>query len=253
MDAATNELEQLEFQKKLLQAASYGKLFIKQNVEREMDKDIIDAFPITCKYLRVLNSIRQPNIGMPLTFLQFEIVTAEVIVQRLIHRKQHFLAYRISKYLDLAVDKTLEHWAMCKIECTPSKVKDAELVNMIHEKVCSFPSFSYAKLSRAAQKRSSPLAILLIEHEPRAKAQISALIDFEQYEIALRKALQSLDTELIIEVVLQWINIYLHETKKWMKFFAKINVVVEECKQSFLRKLNENSATMITNTNTSSS
>ena len=189
-----------EYQVKLLRACKYGKLFIKNQELFDCD-----TFVETCRFLRVLNSIRNIKIGMPLTFIQFETVTPEVVVQRLINRKKHLLAIKISKYLGLSfcVNQALEHWSICKIESTPRNVTDAKLVDMIRRKILKFSTdFSYAKIARCAQKRSTDLAKLLLDYEPRSKVQINALIEFEQFIVALKKALVSLDIDLINQVIL---------------------------------------------------
>lgn len=85
-----------------------------------------------CKILRVLNAVRDPEIGMPLTVKQYKVciafrfriehflylcyliysmglfafcvpqlLTATVLIGRLINANQHLLALRISEYLNL--------------------------------------------------------------------------------------------------------------------------------------------------------
>lgn len=95
--AAKHELEILEYQVKLLKACKYGKLFIK-----DQEQFACDEFVDACKFLRVLNNIRTSDIGMPLTYEQFEILTPEVVVQRLIHRKKHLLGIYLYRYIYIA-------------------------------------------------------------------------------------------------------------------------------------------------------
>ena len=112
-----------------------------------------------------------------------------MVVQRLINRKKHLLAIKISKYLNLpyCVNQALEHWSICKIESTSRAVSDIKLVDIIRSKVTEFSTdFSYAKIARCAQKRSVDLAKLLLDYEPRSEIQINSLIEFEQYIVALK-------------------------------------------------------------------
>eukprot|EP01083_Nonionella_stella_P018552 51667_1 len=219
LNAAKYELEVAEYQVSLLRACKYGKLFI-QNQEL-FD---CDAFVETCRFLRVLNSVRNVNIGMALSYRQLEILSAEVVVQRLINRKHHLLAIKVASYLNLplCVSAALEHWAICKIESTPSSVDDRELVAMIRRKIVQFCSnFNYAKIARCAQKRSVALAKMLLDYEPRSAVQINCLIEFEEYIGALRQSLRSLDCDLIHQTLVELIDKY-SDRKVWHRLFELI-------------------------------
>ena len=219
LDAAKYELEIIEYQIKLLRACKYGKLFIKDQETFDCDQ-----FVETCRFLRVLNNIRNVNIGMPLTYTQFEILTPEIVVQRLINRKKHLLAIKISKYLNLnyCVNQALEHWSICKIESAERNISDGILVEIIRNKITKFSSdFSYAKIARCAQKRSVDLAKLLLDYEPRSKIQINSLIEFEQYIVALKKSLISLDIDLINQTLIELISKY-YDNKTWHKLYGII-------------------------------
>jgi len=219
LDAAKYELEMLEYQMKLLRACKYGKLFISNQEMFDCDQ-----FVETCRFLRVLNNVRQRDIGMPLTYIQFEVLTPQIVVQRLINRKKHLLAINISKYLNLpyCVNQALEHWAMCKIECSAPSMSDAKLVHLIRGKVEAFSTdFSYAKIARCAQKRSVDLAKLLLDYEPRSKIQIASLLEFEQYVSALKKSRVSLNIDLVNQTLIELISQY-SDQKTWSKLFALI-------------------------------
>eukprot|EP01031_Cornospumella_fuschlensis_P028065 gene28065-33886_t len=104
--AASHEFEPAQ-QQRLLKAASYGKAF---------GPDIdATAFVETSKRLRVLNMVRQPSIGLPLTITQFLTLSAEVLVGRLTSRNEHYLALKISELLKLRTEQVLIHWAKCKV------------------------------------------------------------------------------------------------------------------------------------------
>eukprot|EP00126_Sphaerothecum_destruens_P002678 Sdes_comp16105_c0_seq2m5325 len=68
IEAAAHSYRPL-YQKSLLRAASFGKCFIEfYNPDR---------FVSVCRYLRVLNAVRDPEIGVGITFAQFEQLTPE--------------------------------------------------------------------------------------------------------------------------------------------------------------------------------
>merc|ERR1712110_705550 len=58
-------------------------------------------------------------------------------------------------------------------------------------------------------------------YEPRSKVQINALIEFEQFIVALRKALVSLDIDLINQALIELFSKY-HDEKLWRKLFEVI-------------------------------
>ncbi|RZC65179.1 hypothetical protein C5167_008873 [Papaver somniferum] len=57
-----------------------------------------------CKTLRVLNAVRNYEIGVPLSIQQYKLLTAPVLIGRLINAHQHLLALRISDYIGLSPD-----------------------------------------------------------------------------------------------------------------------------------------------------
>ncbi|NXK73564.1 VPS16 protein, partial [Amazona guildingii] len=73
IEAAGHEHEP-DTQKALLRAASFGKCFL--------DKFPPESFVRMCQDLRVLNAIRDYQIGIPLTFTQYKRLTIEVLLDR---------------------------------------------------------------------------------------------------------------------------------------------------------------------------
>ena len=63
IDAAAFEFN-TDVQKMLIRAAQFGKGFI-------MDPILTDHYVKTCRWLRVLNAVRDPRVAIPLTFLQY--------------------------------------------------------------------------------------------------------------------------------------------------------------------------------------
>lgn len=98
-------------QKLLLRAASYGKCFLPDYDPAE--------FIDTCLQLRVLNIIREPGVGIPLTTKQYECIGINRLIQRLIDLEMFSLAMKISNHLSLDVEqgknKVLKEWALYKV------------------------------------------------------------------------------------------------------------------------------------------
>lgn len=82
-----------------LQAACYGRAFCQ--IGTYPRKRILQM----CQSLRILNALRSPDVGVPLTLGQLEGLTPVVLVDRLINAKRHLLALRIAEMLGMETDK----------------------------------------------------------------------------------------------------------------------------------------------------
>uniref|UniRef100_A0A8B9LYM5 Vacuolar protein sorting-associated protein 16 homolog n=1 Tax=Accipiter nisus TaxID=211598 RepID=A0A8B9LYM5_9AVES len=164
-------------QKSLLRAASFGKCFI--------DKFPAESFVHMCQDLRVLNAIRDYQIGIPLTFTQYKRLTIEVLLDRLVLRRLYPLAIRICEYLRLSeiqgVSRILAHWACYKVR----------------RQLGGWPSRSLGW----GWGRSG-WAVVLLEYEPRSGEQVPLLLKMKRSKLALSKAIESGDTDLVYTVVL---------------------------------------------------
>lgn len=165
-----------------------------------------------CKTLRILNQVRDYRIGMPLTFAQYKILGPDLLIERLINRHHHYLAYQICEYLGMttstdgttaAADKVLIHWACAKIKALSNQLNDNDEVSLRHfvadivTKLSACPGISYAEISATAHKAGKPrLATMLLDHEPRAQDQVPLLLSMRQPEHALEKAIESGDSDL---------------------------------------------------------
>eukprot|EP00467_Chlorarachnion_reptans_P007458 CAMPEP_0114507372 /NCGR_PEP_ID=MMETSP0109-20121206/11975_1 /TAXON_ID=29199 /ORGANISM="Chlorarachnion reptans, Strain CCCM449" /LENGTH=854 /DNA_ID=CAMNT_0001686121 /DNA_START=234 /DNA_END=2798 /DNA_ORIENTATION=- len=189
----------IEAQAALLKAASYGKLFCE-----DRDGYLRDTFVERCKYVRVLHNVRQKNVGIPLTYSQFKALGIEVLIERLVHRHEHLLALRICELMKLSTmkQKTLEHWACAKIRSSGTE-DYKKLGREIIEKLKICPGISFGKIAETAFNEGlKELATSLLEHEPKSKDQVNLLLNMDQEERALRKAVESRDSDLIMSVLL---------------------------------------------------
>ncbi|NXJ71945.1 VPS16 protein, partial [Rostratula benghalensis] len=188
-------------QKSLLRAASFGKCFI--------DKFPPESFVRMCQDLRVLNAIRDYQIGIPLTFTQYKRLTIEVLLDRLVLRRLYPLAIRICEYLRLSeiqgVSRILAHWACYKVQ--QKDKSDEEVAYAINQKLGDTPGISYSEIAaRAYDCGRTELAIKLLEYEPRSGEQVPLLLKMKRSKLALSKAIESGDTDLVYTVVLHLKN-----------------------------------------------
>ena len=204
IDAAGFEFD-TETQKSLVRAAHFGKGFIKAHNP--------DDYIRICRILRVLNAVRESDVGIPLTINQFLHLTPTVVLDRLVFRKYYGLAIQIAKHLNLSESRILEHWAYHKIT---NEKSDAEVIQKIAEKFRD-PSklgISFCTIAKKAEEvGKTKLAIQLLELEPDQSLQVPLLLKLDENKKALLAATQSGDTDLIYMVLMQ-----LKETTPLSKF-----------------------------------
>ncbi|VAH62507.1 unnamed protein product [Triticum turgidum subsp. durum] len=168
IDAAGYEFD-VSRQHTLLRAATYGLAFCSRFPH--------GRFQEMCKILRVLNAVRDPEIGMPLTVKQYKLLTATVLIGRLINANQHLLALRISEYLNLNPEVVIMHWACEKITASAA-IPDVVLLEGLLDKLRLCKSISYAAVAAHADNSGRrKLAAMLVDHESQSSKQ-SAPLDF---------------------------------------------------------------------------
>lgn len=193
IEAASAEFDPAQ-QQRLLKAASYAKAFCP-------DLDPSD-FVETAKKLRVLNEVRKPEVGLPLTVQQYNRLTAEVLVGRLTSRKKHFLALKICDLLKLKNDRILMDWACEKVKqmatSTTHNYSDEEINRTIKNQLEPYGRISYLRVAKVAYKIGRPrLATIVLDKEQHPGAQIPVLLEMNEEELALQKAINSGDYDLI--------------------------------------------------------
>mmetsp|Transcript_8410 Transcript_8410/g.11326 ORF Transcript_8410/g.11326 Transcript_8410/m.11326 type:complete len:835 (-) Transcript_8410:32-2536(-) len=225
VEAAGYEFEQ-STQRKLLKAASFGKCFL--------DLYNPDDFVNMCKRLRVLNAVHFFRIGIPITIAQLQRIGIEGLVDRLIHRNEHLLALRICEFMKLKGRRVLEHWACAKVQSAKGNADPESLARLIVEKLSRTPGMSYARIASTAFKNGHrELALLLLDHEPRAADQVPLLTYMQQDDIALVKAIESGDTDLVYLVILHIKR--LRSPDEFVKLIRNqhvaLSLVIKYCKQ----------------------
>ena len=193
VNAAGREFD-VKWQKRLLKAASFGKSVL--------DIYNSDDFVDMCETLRVLNAVRDYEIGMPLTFEQYHRLTPERLIQRLLSRHDYLLALKIAGYLKLPSDRIYVHWASAKVRIGGED--DDTICRLVVQRLSGKPGISFEEIARAAYHEGRiRLATELLNHEPRGGRQVPLLLDMEEDELALDKAIESGDTDLTLSVLLK--------------------------------------------------
>ncbi|KAL1863382.1 Vacuolar protein sorting-associated protein 16 [Paecilomyces lecythidis] len=197
------------WQKRLLKAASFGKSVL----ELYNSDDFVEM----TEKLRVLKAVRDYQIGMPISYEQYIRLTPEKLVQRLVNRREYLLAIRISEYLLIPADRIYVHWASQKVKV--STADDDAVCKLVVQRLEGKSGISFELIAQSAYDEGrSHLATQLLNHEPRAGKQVPLLLTMEEDEIALDKALESGDTDLVYFVLL-----HLKKKLPLASFFRTIN------------------------------
>ncbi|XP_040213033.1 vacuolar protein sorting-associated protein 16 homolog isoform X1 [Rana temporaria] len=185
-----------EMQKSLLRAASFGKCFL--------DSYSPSDFVTICRDLRVLNAINDYQIGIPLSITQYKQLTIPVLLDRLVLRRLYPLAVKICEHLkqpdSQGVSRILAHWACYKVQ--QKEKTDEEVAQAINQKLGDAAGISYSEIaSKACDCGRTELAIKLLEYEPKSEDQVPLLLKMKRSNLALGKAIESGDTDLVYTVV----------------------------------------------------
>ncbi|KAF2681402.1 vacuolar protein sorting-associated protein 16 [Lentithecium fluviatile CBS 122367] len=206
--AAAHEFN-IHWQKALLRAASFGKSVL--------DLYSSDDFVDTCDTLRVLNAVRFYEIGLPLSYDQYRRLTPEKLVERLTNRNEYLLALRVASYLQLPTSHIHSHWAQQKVRVSTDTEED--ICSLIVKKLHGKPGISFEEIAHAAYDEGRVrLATELLNYEPRAGKQVPLLLNMKEENIALDKAIESGDTDLVFHVLL-----HLRKKLPLASFFRVIN------------------------------
>ncbi|KAM0932749.1 putative transcription factor WD40-like family [Dioscorea sansibarensis] len=209
IDAAGHEFD-VSRQRTLLRAASYGRAFCSQ-FPRE-------RFQEMCKILRVLNAVRNYEIGIPLSIQQYKVLTAPVLIDRLINANHHLVALRISEYINLNPEVVVMHWSCAKITASAA-IQDVPLLETLLDKLKLCKGVSYAAIAAHADNCGRrKLAALLVDHEPRSSKQVPLLLSIAEEDTALVKATESGDTDLVYLVLF-----HIWQKRPPLDFFGTIN------------------------------
>jgi len=130
---------------------------------------------------------------------QLQRLTPEVLVGRLAVRGHHFLALKVCELLKLSSHGVLIHWSCEKIrQLAATSMSDDDIHAAIHRQLEPYKDLSYLASAEAAHSLNRRrLATLLLERERNPSFQIPLLLRMNEEELALQKAIQSRDFELV--------------------------------------------------------
>ncbi|MFH4975404.1 hypothetical protein AB6A40_002113 [Gnathostoma spinigerum] len=216
-----------QLQKKLLKAAALGKA-----LSRCQDSS---QFGDTCRVIRVLNAIRQPYIGIAISFTQSTELKMTSLINRLIDIEHWPLAMEFCKYMHLPVVdgayRVLALWALSKIEKAREEKEKGRtpdygsISELIVGQFAAYPEISFADVAMKAVDANLPeMAEILLEKETRPYRQVEMLLKLDKTEKALAKAARSQQPDLMHLVLA-------HIKRTWRK--EKADLLIRKIPQAF--------------------
>ena len=217
-------------QRILLRAASYGRVFGMSNTKAEEENDEewdSESFVECARILRVLNAMRTQEIAMPLTRIEYNRLSPEVVISRLVGMRHHFFALKICEYLKISSDRVLVHWACEKVKSSVA-LSDEQVVELVRGKLAGAKCVSYSEIASCAEKVSRRrLATLLLDLEELPADQVPLLLSMGEFELGLKKSIQSADTDLMYMALL-----HIDRTLNDIDQFKKVLFLDEEYKEA---------------------
>lgn len=209
VDSATKEFD-IDVQKRLLRAATYGMHFGFKKVDSVLGGPVTGSSPESgvlpsktahnfvqaARKLRILNALRNPDVGFVLTSGQFDAMTPTGVVARLVAMKRAALAAEISKYSGLP--KSVQLFARASkasafIKAVNNRLSDSETAERAikivngNEESTSMNRGGYAAVAMTAKDRPG-VANLLLMMETSVADKVPALISTGSYADAIAVA-----------------------------------------------------------------
>lgn len=196
-------------QQRLLRIAAYGKTFC----------TVFDTaeFTAACRRIRAWNALRR-SCGMLCTMPQFIAMEhSGNLLKRLIVQRQYPLADQLAQWLGMPQrHAVLEAWARTQIDEALSAYNeterdaqlDAEVAKNVQEKTATCHGVQFTAIARYAHdKGRDNLFRLLLAFEPSAEKHVTELLRQKDYNTALTKAVDFIDSDLIYACLLQVNNL----------------------------------------------
>ena len=155
--------------------------------------------------IRVCSALNDPAIGIPISVPQLMAMGPRggLLIDMLAGRGLFLLGIRIAKWLGVPYTVVINRWA-CFLIASSDHLPDRELCDIITLRTPS--NHSLSEIARFAFKEvgRKNLATLLLEREPNVTQQVELLLNLDSDELAIQKALNSEDVDLI-HVCLDWL------------------------------------------------
>ena len=173
-----------------------------------------DRYVDVVKRLRVLNAVRHISCGMPLTHRQYEELAgaknlrsivgpeAQGLVDRLVNRQEFQLALEIATQMNIRTQKLFVQWSCAKV--LRASGSDAALKRELVAVLANCPGASFIDAALTAfDVNRKDLAVSLLQEDPRPSNQVMLFLQMGQDKIALQRACESGDADLVLMALIK--------------------------------------------------
>ncbi len=206
----------------LLKAAQFGKSFVQQG---EFN---FDRFVDTCKNIRIINNLRNNEKPRFITFNEIKKMKNYDLIKKLLRNQNFYLAFEISKFLDLETKQIYEKWAIAQVKKMPLNYTNADEIKIyekIKKKLENVDNISFIKLAKKCFKCGrNEIGMKFLENEKSLLTKIPQYIELKKWFEALELAFNTMDSNVILTVIdkmfkVEEFNNFINITNK----FPKIN------------------------------
>ena len=206
----------------LLKAAQFGKSFVQQG---EFN---FDRFVDTCKNIRIINNLRNNEKPRFITFNEIKKMKNYDLIKKLLRNQNFYLAFEISKFLDLETKQIYEKWAIAQVKKMPLNYTNADEIKIyekIKKKLENVDNISFIKIAKKCFKCGrNEIGMKFLENEKSLLTKIPQYIELKKWFEALELAFNTMDSNVILTVIdkmfkVEEFNNFINITNK----FPKIN------------------------------
>lgn len=182
-------------------------LYIVMRYKDECNNYNSERYQNVLTYNRIISQLNEKPSNMPLTVKQLLEIGNERLLIRLCNRYLHFLAFRVSDYLNVGSELVSSHWAHCLIFSRASNdeimIKLNKIDSAIDRVELAASSFDLAERSDDAAFKSQKenLAIRLLKTVPSKSRTVPLLIQRNEWSEAVEAAVESNDSSLLAFVL----------------------------------------------------
>lgn len=192
----------------------------------EVVRNDLSMIPTSIAILRVLNAVRAPSVGIPVTKPQFDMLGLGAIVDRLSRYGEHTLALRLATFGGVPVYGVLAEWASATIRANSGDTDEAltvlisdrfETVRRSQAQAQSLSTSSNRFVTAESGRRLLPYvraaetaftvgrpkcAELLLRREIRPAPKVEMYLRMGREGAAIQAAVESGDPELVLDAIL---------------------------------------------------
>ena len=184
----------------VLEAAQYGKNFVKNEIFN------FEKFLDICKDIRIVNNLRNDeNKPRFITFNEYKNMDQEDLINRVMRNINFGMAFEICRFLDYNENMIYKKYAITCIRRLIHKYDTSEelkLFELLQAKLRKCPNLSYIELAKKAFKyKKNTLGLKFLENEKSKLTKIPQYIELKDWDTAIDLAESMNNSNIVITVL----------------------------------------------------